>query len=222
MSELNLILIGPPGAGKGTQAERLQQDFGLPYLATGDMMRAAKEEQTDLGREVKEHVESGGLVPDDIVCKVLMARLDDEGDDGFILDGFPRTAGQADVLEDALTRRGRRITAALLIEVPDDKLIERLAGRRTCAKGHPYHVEHNPPKHEGVCDIDGTKLTQRDDDKPETIKKRLAVYHDLTEPLVQRFDDIGILRRFDGTRPPGEVHDHIRATLAVLRLEEGL
>jgi adenylate kinase len=222
MSELNLILIGPPGAGKGTQAERLQQDFGLPYLATGDMMRSAKEEDSDLGREVKEHVESGGLVPDDIVCKVLMERLDSEGDDGFILDGFPRTAGQADVLEGALERRNRRITAALLIEVPDDKLIERLAGRRTCAKGHPYHVEHNPPKHEGVCDIDGTKLTQRDDDKPETIKKRLAVYHDQTEPLVERFEDVGILRRFDGTRPPNEVHDHIRATLAVLRLEEGL
>ena len=222
MSELNLILIGPPGAGKGTQAERLQQDFGLPYLATGDMMRAAKEEDTDLGREVKGFVESGRLVPDNIVCKVLMERLDKEGDDGFILDGFPRTHGQADVLDDALKRRNRRITAALLIEVSDEVLIERLAGRRQCAKGHPYHVEHNPPKHEGVCDIDGTKLVQRDDDKPETIKKRLAVYHDQTEPLVQRFEDMGILRRFDGTRPPTEVHDHIRATLAVLRLEEGL
>jgi adenylate kinase len=222
MSELNLILIGPPGAGKGTQAERLQQDFGLPYLATGDMMRAAKEEDSDLGREIKGFVESGGLVPDEIVCKVLMARLDAEGDDGFILDGFPRTSGQADVLQGALEKRGRRLTAALLIEVPDETLIERLAGRRQCAKGHPYHVEYNPPKHEGVCDIDGTKLTQRDDDKPETIAKRLEIYHDQTEPLVERFDAEGLLRRFDGTRPPNEVHDHIRATLAVLRLEEGL
>jgi adenylate kinase len=222
MSELNLILIGPPGAGKGTQAERLQQDFGLPYLATGDMMRAAKEEESDLGREVKGYVEKGDLVPDNIVCKVLMARLDDEGEDGFILDGFPRTHGQADVLDDALKRRSRRITAALLIEVSDEVIVERLAGRRVCAKGHPYHVEHNPPKNEGVCDIDGTKLIQRDDDKPETIRNRLTVYHDQTEPLVQRFEDQGILRRFDGTRPPTEVHDHIRATLAVLRLEEGL
>ena len=222
MSELNLILIGPPGAGKGTQAERLQQDFGLPYLATGDMMRAAKEEDSDLGREVKRHVESGGLVPDEIVCKVLMERLDAEGDDGFILDGFPRTPGQADVLESALEKRGRRLTAALLIEVDDEVIVERLAGRRVCAKGHPYHVEHNPPKHEGVCDIDGTKLHQRDDDKPETIRNRLGVYHDQTEPLVERFEEAGILRRFDGTRPPAEVHDHIRATLAVLRLEEGL
>jgi len=222
MSELNLILIGPPGAGKGTQAERLQQDFGLPYLATGDMMRAAKEEDSDIGREVKEFVESGGLVPDGIVCKVLMARLDAEGDDGFILDGFPRTAGQADVLQDALQGRGRRITAALVFEVPDEKIVERLAGRRVCSKGHPYHVDHNLPKHEGVCDIDGTRLIQRDDDKPETIRKRLEVYHEQTEPLVERFEADGIVRRFDGTRPPAEVHDHIRATLAVLKLEEGL
>jgi adenylate kinase len=222
MSELNLILIGPPGAGKGTQAERLQQDFGLPYLATGDMMRAAREEDSDLGREIKGFMAKGGLVPDEIVCKALMARLDAEGDDGFILDGFPRTHGQADVLDDALKRRNRRLTAALLIEVADDVIVERLAGRRVCAKGHPYHVDHNPPKHEGVCDIDGTRLIQREDDQPDTIRARLKIYHDETEPLVQRFDDAGILRRFDGTRPPTEVHDHIRATLAVLRLEEGL
>ena len=222
MSELNLILIGPPGAGKGTQAERLQQDFGLPYLATGDMMRTAKEEDTDLGREVAGFVDSGRLVPDDIVCKVLMERLDAEGDDGFILDGFPRTAGQADVLQNALSRRGRRLTAALVIEVPDDAIVERLAGRRVCSKGHPYHVEHNPPKHDGVCDIDGTKLIQRDDDKPETILNRLGIYHEQTEPLVERFEGEGLVRRFDGTRPQAEVHDHIRATLAVLRLEEGL
>ena len=220
MSELNLILIGPPGAGKGTQAERLQQDFGLPYLATGDMMRAAKEEDSELGREVKGFVESGGLVPDAIVCKVLMERLDAEGEDGFILDGFPRTQGQADVLEEALKRRDRRISAALLIEVDDDVIVERLAGRRVCAKGHPYHVEHNPPKHEGVCDIDGTKLIQRDDDKPETVEKRLRVYHENTEPLADYYQEQGVLRRFDGTRNPTEVHDHLRATIATLRLED--
>jgi adenylate kinase len=169
-------------------------------------------------------MDTGELVPDEIVIRVVDEHFAEGGplEDGFILDGFPRTAGQADVLEAALDKRGRRLTAALLIEVPDEVLIERLAGRRQCAKGHPYHVKHNPPKHEGVCDIDGTKLTQRDDDKPETIAKRLDVYHEQTEPLVERFDSTGLLRRFDGTRPPNEVHDHIRATLAVLRLEEGL
>ena len=222
MTELNLILIGPPGAGKGTQAERLQADFRLPYIATGDMMREAIASESDLGREVKEYVESGGLVPDDIVCKVLLARVDEEGDDGFLLDGFPRTVGQAEVLEDALEKRNRRLTAALLIEAPDEDIVKRLAGRRVCAKGHVYHVEHNKPKHEGVCDIDGTKLVQREDDKPETIRDRLRVYHEQTEPLVERFEEAGLLRTFDGTRSPTEVHDHIRATLATLRLEEQL
>ena len=222
MSELNLILIGPPGAGKGTQAERLQEDFDLPYLATGDMMRAVVKQESELSREVKGYVEAGDLVPDEIVCKVLMERLDQEGADGFILDGFPRNPAQADVLEEALARRNRRLTAALVIEVDDEVIVERLAGRRVCSKGHPYHVDHNRPKHEGVCDIDGTKLIQRDDDKPETIRHRLGVYHDQTEPLVQRYDEQGIVRRFDGTRAPDEVHRHIRATLATIRLEEGL
>ena len=222
MSELNLILIGPPGAGKGTQAENLTADFGLPYLATGDMMRAAREEDSDLGREIKKIIAEGELVPDEVVCKVLLERVDAEGDDGFLLDGFPRTVPQADTLDEALERRGRKLTAVLLIDVADDVIVQRLAGRRVCANGHVYHVEFNKPKHEGVCDIDGTKLVQRDDDKPETIEKRLAVYHEQTEPLVERYEESGLLRRFDGTRPPDEVHGHIRATLAVLRLEEDL
>ncbi|HVL96129.1 MAG TPA: adenylate kinase [Solirubrobacteraceae bacterium] len=222
MSELNLILIGPPGAGKGTQAENLQADFGLPYIATGDMMRAKRQEDSELGREIARVIAAGELVPDDVVCKVLLERVDAEGDDGFLLDGFPRTERQADVLDQALERRGRKLTAVLLIEAADDVIIQRLAGRRVCSNGHVYHVDFNRPKHEGVCDIDGTKLVQRDDDKPETIEKRLAVYHDETEPLVARYEEAGLLRSFDGTRPPEEVHRHIRATLAVLRLEEDL
>ena len=222
MSELNLILLGPPGAGKGTQAENLTADFGLPYLATGDMMRAAREEDTDLGRDIKRIIAAGELVPDDVVCKVLLERVDAEGDDGFLLDGFPRTVGQADVLASALQRRGRKLTAVLLIDAADDVIIQRLAGRRVCSNGHVYHVDFNKPKHDGVCDIDGTKLVQRDDDKPETIEKRLAVYHEQTEPLVERYEEEGLLRRFDGTRPADEVHRHIRATLAVLRLEEDI
>jgi adenylate kinase len=222
LPELNLILLGPPGAGKGTQAERLTQDFALPYLATGDMMRAIKAEDSELAEEVRSYMDKGHLVPDEIVCKVLLARVDEVGDDGFLLDGFPRNLAQADILCDALKRRGRKLTAALLIEADDDVIVKRISGRRVCAKGHVYHVEFDPPKHEGVCDQDGTKLVLRDDDKPETVLERLRVYHDQTEPLIQYYEDCGILRRFDGTRAPTEVHDHIRATLATIRLESDL
>jgi adenylate kinase len=223
-SELNLILLGPPGAGKGTQAERLVDDFDLPYYATGDILRAAVKEGSELGTEAKGYMDKGDLVPDDLICRVIMERIDKpEAADGFLLDGFPRTIKQAEVLEDALGKRDRHLTAALLIEVEDDEVIRRLSGRRVCTKnGHLYHVEFDPPKNEGVCDQDGSKLVQRDDDKPDTVKHRLEVYHDQTSPLVDRYEDQNLLRRFDGKRPPGEVHDHIRATLATLRLEDEL
>ena len=163
----------------------------------------------------------GELVPDELICGVIAERLDSgEADDGFLLDGFPRTIGQAEMLEEALDRRGRALTAALLIEAPDDEVVRRLSGRRTCVKNnHVYHVEFDPPKNEGVCDQDGSRLVQRDDDKPETIRKRLEVYHEQTEPLIGWYEDRGLLRRFDGTRTPDEVHSHIRATLATLALE---
>jgi adenylate kinase len=155
---------------------------------------------------------------------VIAVRLDSgEADEGFLLDGFPRTIGQAEMLDDTLSRLGRSLTAALLIEAPDDEVVRRLSGRRTCANGgHVYHVEFDPPKNEGVCDQDGSRLIQRDDDKPETVRKRLSVYHDQTEPLIDWYEDKGLLRRFDGTRSPDEVHDHIRATLATKRLEAEL
>jgi adenylate kinase len=224
MSQLNLILLGPPGAGKGTQAERLVADFDLPYYATGDILRAAVKEGSELGEEAKSYMDRGDLVPDDVICRVIMERIDsDEAADGFLLDGFPRTTGQADVLKNQLDKRDRKLTAALLIEVDDDEVIRRLSGRRICVKNsHLYHVEFDPPKNEGVCDQDGSRLVQRDDDKPETVKHRLEVYHDQTQPLVQYYEDQGLLRRFDGKRDPGEVHDHIRATLATLKLEEQL
>jgi adenylate kinase len=222
VAELNLILLGPPGAGKGTQADRLTADFDLPYLATGDMMRAIKAEQSELADEVRAHMDRGHLVPDEIVCRVLLARVDEVGADGFLLDGFPRTIAQADVLGEALEGRGRSLTAALLIEVPDEVIVQRISGRRVCGRGHVYHVEFDPPKHEGRCDQDGTQLVQRDDDRPETVQERLRVYHDQTEPLVEYYEERGLLRRFDGTRSPTEVHDHIRATLATLRLEAEL
>jgi adenylate kinase len=224
VSELNLVLLGPPGAGKGTQAERLVTDFELPYYATGNILRAAIEEESELGREAKEYVDRGDLVPDELICRVIEERLDSgEADDGFLLDGFPRTIGQAEMLERALDERGRSLTAVLLIEVSDDEVVRRLSGRRTCVKsGHVYHVEFDPPKNEGICDQDGSRLIQRDDDKPETIRNRLAVYHQQTEPLIAFYKEKGLLRRFDGSRTPDDVHAHIRATLATLRLEAEL
>ena len=222
--ELNLILLGPPGAGKGTQAERLVEDFELPYYATGDILRAAVKGETELGKKAQEYMDRGDLVPDDLICQVIMERIDSsEAADGFILDGFPRTLGQADVLERGMDRLGRRLTAALLLDAADEEVIRRLSGRRICVKnGHLYHVDFDPPKREGVCDQDGSRLIQRDDDKPETIERRLEVYHNETSPLVKHYDEQGILRRFDAARPPGEVHDHIRATIATVRLEDEL
>jgi adenylate kinase len=224
VSELNLILMGPPGAGKGTQAERLVDDFDLPYYATGDILRAAIGEGTELGKQAQPIVEAGDLVPDELMIGVIMERIDTpEAEDGFILDGFPRTVRQAEALDEAVERRGRSLTAALLIDAPGEEVVRRLSGRRICVKkGHVYHIEFDPPKSDEVCDQDGSRLIQRDDDKPETIEKRLAVYREQTEPLIDWYDERGVLRRFDGTRSPEEVHSHIRATLATLALEAEL
>ncbi len=225
MSELNLILLGPPGAGKGTQAERLREDFGLPHLSTGDMLRAQVAEGTKLGNEAKRYMDAGELVPDEVIIGMIIDRIN-AGDarDGFLLDGFPRNEQQADALNEALRALDRRLTGVLVIEVPDDELVRRLAGRRVCVKNpsHIYHVEFDPPKHEEVCDQDGSRLIQRDDDKEETIRRRLEVYHSQTEPLIDYYDRAGLVRRFDGRRDPDEVHQHVRATIATLRLEEGL
>ena len=167
-------------------------------------------------------MDRGDLVPDDLVIAMILDKVEDEGDDGFLLDGFPRTVPQADALSEELEKRGRRLMAALLIDAPDDVVVKRLSGRRICSKGHLYHVDFDPPKQDGVCDQCGRPLSQRKDDEPEKVEKRLATYHELTEPLIGYYEDRGLLRRFDGTRDKVEVHDHIRATLATLRLEERL
>nr|MBA2644514.1 nucleoside monophosphate kinase [Solirubrobacterales bacterium] len=164
----------------------------------------------------------GELVPDDLVIKMILDKVETEGADGFLLDGFPRTVGQADALGGEMSGLGRRLTAALLVDAADEEVVRRLSGRRQCKQGHVFHVDFDPPKHDGVCDQDGTKLAQRDDDRPEIVQRRLVEYHRATEPLVDYYEERGLLRCFDGTRSPTEVHDHIRATLATLRLEEQL
>ena len=221
MPELNLVLLGPPGSGKGTQGERLNEDLHLPYYATGDILRAAVRDETELGRTAKGFMDSGDLVPDGVIVGVIVEALDsDEARDGFILDGFPRTTPQAEALDAKLEELGRQVTAVLLIDVSDDEVVRRLGGRRTCTEaGHVFHVEFNPPEQEGVCDIDGSELIVRDDDKPEVIRKRLATYHEKTEPLVDYYDRRSVLRRIAGEAPPDEVTEEVRRTLATMRLE---
>jgi adenylate kinase len=223
LPELNLILLGPPGSGKGTQGERLQEDFRLPYYATGDILRAAVKEGSDVGKQAKEFMDRGDLVPDEVIIGVIAERLQgEEASDGFILDGFPRTVPQAEALDAKMSELRREITGVILIDVPEEEVLRRLGGRRTCEKNpsHIYHVEFDPPKEEGVCDIDGARLVVRDDDKPEVIKNRLAQYREKTEPLIDFYDERGILNRVDGKQSPDEVEERIHGIIATLRREE--
>jgi adenylate kinase len=220
-AELNLVLLGPPGSGKGTQGERLQEELELPYYATGDILRAAVREGTELGKAAKDYMDRGDLVPDEVIVGMIGERIDSsEAADGFILDGFPRTAPQAEALAAKLGELGRALTAVLLIDVSDEEVVRRLGGRRTCVEnGHVFHVEFNPPEQEGVCDVDGSELITRDDDKPEVIRHRLEQYHEKTAPLIEHYDSQSLLRQIDGSVAPDAVADEIQRTLATLRLE---
>jgi adenylate kinase len=223
MADLNLILLGPPGSGKGTQGERLQEDLELPYYATGDILRGAVRDGTEVGLKAREYMDRGDLVPDEVIIGVIADRLESgEADHGFILDGFPRTVPQAEALDEKLTEISRQLTAVILIDVPDDEIVRRLSGRRVCTESnHVYHVDFSPPEKEGVCDIDGSELIIRDDDNPEVIRNRLVQYHEKTAPLVDFYDGQALLNRVDGSMDPDRVGEAIRTLVSTLSLEEG-
>ena len=215
MSELNLILLGPPGAGKGTQASRLTEDFGLPYIGTGDLLREHKRQGTDLGRQAKEHMDNGGLVPDDLVIAMILEKIDEEGDDGFLLDGFPRNVSQAYKLDGILGDLGTSLGVALDLAVENDEVVRRLSGRRTCKRcGHVWHIEYDRPKVDGICDRCGGQLYQRDDDRPETVRHRLDVYKEQTSPLIEFYENRKQLVAIDAL---GTVEDVTERAIAALK-----
>ena len=198
---MKIVMLGAPGAGKGTQAQRIAEKYGIPHISTGDIFRSNIKAGTELGKKAKGYMDAGELVPDELVCDLVVDRLaKDDCKDGYILDGFPRTIPQAEALTEALKKQGTAIDYALDIEMEDQAIIDRMAGRRVCAKcGATFHVVNIPPKKEGVCDNCGGELELRDDDAPETVKKRLNVYHEQTAPLIEYYKKQGILHEIDGT-----------------------
>lgn len=208
---MKIIMLGAPGAGKGTQAARMAEKYHIPHISTGDIFRANIRDNTELGQKAKSYMDKGLLVPDELTCDLVMDRISqDDCRDGFILDGFPRTIPQAEALTKALEAKGTAMDAAVDVEVPDENIINRMGGRRFCQVcGATYHVVALPPKKEGICDNDGAALVIRDDDKPETVKKRLDVYHEQTQPLIDYYQKAGILKTVDGTKSADEVFEAI-------------
>ncbi len=198
---MKIIMLGAPGAGKGTQAKMIADKYGVPHISTGDIFRANIKNGTELGLEAKKYMDQGLLVPDELTVKILLDRVaQDDCKNGYVLDGFPRTIPQANVLEEALDKLGDKIDYAINVDVPDENIIRRMGGRRAClACGATYHIEHVPPKQEGICDRCGKELILRDDDKPETVKNRLNVYHEQTQPLIEFYESRDVLRSVDGT-----------------------
>ncbi|SDI90047.1 adenylate kinase [Alteribacillus bidgolensis] len=212
---MNLILMGLPGAGKGTQAEKIVEKYEVPHISTGDMFRAAIKEETPLGKEAKSYIDRGELVPDEVTIGIVKERLGkDDCKAGFLLDGFPRTVAQAEALEDILSSLNKSLDYVLNIDVPREDLEERLTGRRISpTSGRTYHVKYNPPKVEGICDEDGSELVQRDDDKPETVKKRLDVNIEQQQPLIDFYEEKGYLRNIDGGQDINKVFEDIEELL---------
>lgn len=212
---MKIVMLGAPGAGKGTQAEMLAKKYGIPHVSTGDIFRMNIKNGTELGMEAKKYMDQGLLVPDELTVRILLDRVaKDDCKSGYVLDGFPRNIPQANVLEDALSKLGDKIDYAINVDVPDENIIRRMGGRRAClACGATYHIEHVPPKKEGICDKCGQELVLRDDDKPETVKNRLQVYKEQTQPLIDFYTEQGVLHNVDGTKDMNEVFEAIAAIL---------
>lgn len=200
---MKIIMLGAPGAGKGTQAKQIAGKYSIPHISTGDIFRANIKNGTDLGKKAKEYMDQGLLVPDELTCDLVMDRIQqDDCKNGFVLDGFPRTIPQAEALDAALTKIGQSMDYAIDVDVPDENIVNRMSGRRACLDcGATYHIVSLPPKTEGKCDSCGSDLVLRDDDKPETVQKRLTVYHEQTQPLIDYYQKQGILKSVDGTQP---------------------
>lgn len=213
---MNVVLLGPPGAGKGTQAERVAKSCEVPHVSTGDMLRDSVAKGTELGKLAKGYMERGELVPDDVIIGIVKERLlEPDAEKGFILDGFPRTLAQAIALESELSSLGRTIDFVVNIEVSDEEVVRRISGRRICRScGKPYHVEFNPPKVEGVCDVCGGQLYRRADDEPEAVRKRLEVYHEQTASLEGFYKERGVLVGVDGAKSVVEVSKDIESLLS--------
>lgn len=199
---MNIILMGLPGAGKGTQASEIVKKFPIPHISTGDMFRKAIKDETDLGKEAKSYMDRGELVPDEVTVGIVKERIsEDDAKKGFLLDGFPRTIEQAEALSNIMKELDREIDAVINIEVPEEELMNRLTGRRICEKcGTTYHLVFNPPKVDGICDLDGGKLYQREDDNPETVANRLNVNVKQSKPILEFYDNKNVLKNIDGSR----------------------
>lgn len=198
---MKIIMLGAPGAGKGTQAKKIAEKYSIPHISTGDIFRANIKNGTELGKKAKTYMDQGLLVPDELVVDLVVDRVaQDDAKNGYVLDGFPRTIPQAKALDEALAKLGEKVDYAINVEVPDENIIRRMSGRRACVScGATYHLVHIPPKKDGICDTCGSELILRDDDKPETVKKRLDVYHEQTQPLIDYYKESGILKEVDGT-----------------------